>query len=75
MFGGSRRPWVLAIPNCVAMLLLRDAAWLSGRVCRENCYNRVVIFACLQIYFRRAKTSQSTRARFRRVSTGDLESS
>jgi hypothetical protein len=60
MFGGSRRPWVLAIPNCVAMLLFRDTAWLSGRVCRENCYNRVVIFARLQISVRKAKTSQST---------------
>jgi hypothetical protein len=49
MFGGSRRPWVLAIPDCVAMLLFRDAAWLSGRVCRENCYNLVVILKCLQI--------------------------
>lgn len=45
MFGGSRRPWVLAIPNCAAMLLFRDAAWLSGKVCRENCYNRAVILA------------------------------
>jgi hypothetical protein len=49
MFGGPRRPWVLAIPNCVVMLLFREAVWLSGRVCRENCYNRIVISMCLQI--------------------------
>jgi hypothetical protein len=42
------------------ILLSRDAAWLSGRVCRENCYNRVVIFAHLQSSF---WTNQSVQPR------------
>jgi hypothetical protein len=69
MFGGSRRPRVLAIPNCVAMLLFRGAAWLSGRVCRENCYNRVVIFACL---LTRQEPQESQHSAHKGVSVRDL---